>query len=193
MLITIARQCGSDAKSVGEMLSKRYQIPVYNKDILIERAKEKGVYDQMPNFFAEVPVSSLLYAIASGEGMTNLGAIPIQALRDTVGDKDCIVIGRCGNYAFADRPDVVRIFLSGEKEVRVAKMMSIRGISEKEAKELVKKTDEQRAAFQKYYTGQIWGDARYYDMCINTSRIGSEAVAGLISQYIDESEQAKTS
>lgn len=183
MIITIARECGSDGYTVGKILAEKYQIPLYNRTVLIQLAKEKGIYERMPNFFAENPVSSLLYAIASGEGMTNLGQVPLTALKETIGNQDCILIGRCGNYVFADRQDCCRVFLHGEQKLRTEKMMEVKGISRKKAEELVKHTDERRASFHKYYTGQVWGMAQNYDICLNSVELKAEKTAEMVVQY----------
>ena len=64
MIITIGRECGCGGNTIGRMLADNYGIPFYDKKAIIEIAKEKGIYERMPNFFAETPVNSLLYAIA---------------------------------------------------------------------------------------------------------------------------------
>lgn len=184
MIITIGRECGSDGYTVGKELAQIYQIPIYSRKELIEKAKETGVYERMPNFFSEKPVNSLLYAIAAGEEMTDTGKIPLEALKSTVGEGDCIVIGRCGNFAFRDRADCISVFLHGAIEARIQRMMEYRGIDRKEAKRLIEKTDRRRASFQKYYTGEIWGEADRYDLCLDSARLGIAGTVQMIQEYI---------
>lgn len=182
MIITIARECGCDADKVGEALSKTYNMPFYNKKEIIEIAKQKGVYARNPNFFSENPVNSLLYAIAEGEVGESLSKIPLRALQETIGTKDCIVIGRCGNYALKDEKNVFRVFISGDINKRIERIMEKHNISRKEAEELVHKTDEKRANFHKYYTGETWGYAGNYDLCINESIFGVKGTVNLIRE-----------
>ena len=46
--------------------------------------------------------------------------------------------------------------------------------------------DKQRATYYNYYTGQVWGKANHYDMCINAGRIGVDAAVELILDYIEK-------
>ena len=64
MIITIARESGSGGYTVGKLLSDYYHIPVHDQDSLARLAKEKGMYDEMPDFFQESPVNSIIYALS---------------------------------------------------------------------------------------------------------------------------------
>jgi cytidylate kinase len=189
MIITIARECGSDGYTVGQVLSKYYGIPLYDKHAIIETAKKSGIYSRMPNFFAENPVNSLLYAIAEGEGISDFGATPLKALQEIIGEQSCIIIGRCSNYVFKERTDAYRVFLYGSKECRVSRIMEYRNLPRKQAEELVEKTDNNRACFQKYYTGETWGMASNYDISLDSSKLGIEGTAHVIMEYIKSQKQ----
>ena len=64
MIISIARQCGCGALSIGKILASHYNIPFYTRQNLLEMAQEKGVLDEMNNFFEERPVDELMFAIS---------------------------------------------------------------------------------------------------------------------------------
>ena len=55
---------------------------------------------------------------------------------------------------------------------------------ERQAKKLVQATDERRAAYHKYYTGETWGMAENYDLCLNVSKLGTAGTIAMIEQYI---------
>ena len=154
MIITIARQCGCDGDTVGKLLSEIYNIPLYDKHNIIKIARSSGIYDSMPNFFAEKPINSFLYAIAEGEGETSVFDIPIKALRQTIGNNSCVLIGRCGNYALRNQKDVYRIFLSGNKQQRIRNIASTHNISKHDAEKIVDKTDKRRMSFHRRRMGQ---------------------------------------
>ena len=46
------------------------------------------------------------------------------------------------------------------------------------------KTDRYRAEFYKHYTGRDWTDARNYDLCLNSSKLGFEKCVEEIKAYI---------
>ena len=187
MIITIARQCGCGAANVGRLLSQHYGIPFYTRQNLLDMARHRGVLEEMESFFDERPVDELLFAISSfGENRSNLTEKPLKALASMMGNENCIIIGRCGNYIFRDRKDLISLFLKGGVEERIAAIVHEEHLSYEEAKEFVVHTDDCREAYHQYYTQLKWGNAQDYDLCLDSVRLGTEKTALLIEQYIHE-------
>ena len=185
MIITIARQCGCGAVNVGKLLAEHYGIPFYTRKSLLQMASEKGVLDEMEAFFEERPVDELLFAMSSfGETRKDSTERPLRVLADMIGDENCIIIGRCGNYIFRERKDLISVFLSGNLEARIKEIQEEKGFSYDEAEEFVEHTEDCRVAYHKYYTGLTWGNADDYDICLDTVRLGVEETASLIEQYV---------
>ena len=185
MIITIARQCGCGAVKVGKLLAEHYGIPFYTRQNLLEMASEKGVLDEMEAFFDERPVDEILFAISSfGETRKELTEKPLHVLADMIGEENCIIIGRCGNYIFRDRKDLVSVFLKGSKTDRIKDIQEEQSLGVEEAEEFVDHVDDCRVAYHKYYTGLTWGNADDYDICLDTTRLGTGDTALVIEQYI---------
>lgn len=185
MIITIARQCGSGGLIIADLLSKHYGIPFYTIKKLEEMAEAKGIKDEMADFFAEYPVNSLLFAITQSDSMCHVTEQTRGALQKLVGDSDCIIVGRCGNFVFRDRKDLVAVFLKGDHDARVKFMAEHEHLPLDEAQEFVDGKDESRRAYHNYYTGETWGDADKYDICIDSNRLGFESAAEIIESYAD--------
>lgn len=64
------------------------------------------------------------------------------------------------------------------------------GISEKEAEKYIKEVDEKRTSFHKYCTDTVWGDAKEYQLCLDTGKIGFEKTAELIMNYINAKKES---
>ena len=187
MIITIARQCGCGAVNVGKLLAEHYGIPFYTRKSLLQMASERGVLDEMEAFFDERPVDELLFAMSSfGESRRDLTEKSLHTLAEMIGDENCIIIGRCGNYIFRERKDLVSVFLKGTMESRIDDIMQEQNLPYEEAKDFVEHTDDCRVAYHKYYTGLTWGDANDYDVCLDCSRLGTEMTADMIEQYVEE-------
>ncbi len=191
MIITIARQSGSGGYTVGKILADRYGIPVYDQTSLSKLAKERGIYDKMRGFFDEFPVNSLMYALSMDFRNKKFTEPERDALEHLISDHDFVLIGRCGNYIFKKRPDCVSVFVHGELDYRVWYKTQLLHISQKEALEIIHRADDNRLAYHRYYTGTIWGEAKNYDISIDTSRIGHQAAATLIDQYIQNVKAAQ--
>ena len=153
-------------------------------------ASERGVLEEMEAFFDERPVDELLFAMSSfGDNRKDLNEKPLRTLADMIGKEDCIIIGRCGNYIFRERKDLISVFLHGNKHDRVIDIQAERNLSWDDAKEFVEQVDDCRVAYHKYYTGLTWGDAADYDICLNCTRLGTKMTADMIETYIKEIER----
>ncbi|ERK39655.1 AAA domain protein [Segatella baroniae F0067] len=189
MIITIARQCGCGALEVGKLLAARYDIPFYTRKSLMQMAKDNGVLGKMHDFFEERPVDELMYAISAfenEEGNDETNHHSMRLLANLIGRRDCVIIGRCGNYIFRNRADLVSVFLKGNFEERVKAMARCDNMSLAEAEEFVRETDDSRVRYHKYYTGLTWGNADDYDICFDSLRLGTEKTALLIGEYVKD-------
>ena len=129
MIITIARQCGCGALHIGEQLAARYDIPFYTRKSLLEMARAKGVLAEMDDFFEERPVDELQFAISTlGHDEGPLHSRALDILSDMIGQSECIIVGRCGNYIFRHRSDLVSVFLKGREADRIRAVAAEEGV-----------------------------------------------------------------
>ncbi len=186
MIITIARQCGCGAIQLGQLLQQHYNIPLYTRKSLRAMAEEKGVLSQLDDFFEERPVDALTFAITSdySDASVHLQDKTRNLICNLIGDRDCIIIGRCGNYIFRDNDGLVSVFLKGDVRARVKEIMCERGLTEAKARRFVENTDDCRLNYHRYYTGLQWGNAADYDLCIDNCRIEYVQTARLIIEYV---------
>lgn len=183
MVITIARECGCEGDEVGRKLSEQYGIPCYSKKELVELAKEKNIYEKYPFYFGERPIDDMMSSIA-GDVQDKVRETPHKALAALVGEQSCIVVGRASDYAYKDNPDAVRIFLCGDKKKRIAKIAKKHKVTELKAKMIVDDTDRRRKQYHNYYSGETWGLADNYDLCLDECRLGIDGVAAVVSAYL---------
>ena len=94
-------------------------------------------------------------------------------------EQSCVIVGRCADYVLRDMDHVTHIFLYASLEKRVERIMRVENVDADKARELIRKTDKQRASYYNYYTENRWGEAKNYDLCLNAT-LGREACADLI-------------
>ncbi len=169
---------------IGEQLALHYGIPLFTRERLSQMAQERGQLEALTNFFDETPADALMLAIG-GENDSHITEPTRLLVSNLVGQDSCVIVGRCGNFIFRDRPDLVSVFLKGNEQSRISFLANQKGISLAEAQENVRLKDEQRRSYHLYYTGQVWGDAQNYDLCIDSSRLGVQRTAQLIADYAD--------
>lgn len=176
MIITLARECGCQGDLIGQKLAEHYGLPFYDRKKVSQLIRSKGTIDRFPDFYGENPVDTLSYGILLAEDEEALYKRPKQALGEIMPEDNFILLGRCGNYAYADRENVLRIFLMGEEDDRIRTIAKKHDVSLRKAKETIHATDERRRAYHMRYTGQDWGYAGNYDLCLNVTRLGVEGV-----------------
>ena len=196
MVITVGRQYGSGGREIGTELAKRLNIAYYDDMLLKEAAAESGLCEELFRSFDERP-KSFLYSIAldpfsfSMSHATAKGPIEQQvylATYDTIkklaDEGPCILIGRCADYALKDRKDVINLFITAPLEHRIRRVAARNGVSEDEAKERIRRKDKDRAAYYNFYSAKEWGDARSYDLCIDSSLLGVEGTVELLAEVV---------
>ena len=198
VVITIARQYGSGGKTVGEMLAKEMGIPFYNDNLLKMASEESGISEQLFRQLDEKLKNSLFNRVSldiytgelippessdfvSEKNLFNYQAEIIKRLAKT---QSCVIIGRAADFILKDYPNVVSVFVHGYKEFNLARAMEYNSMTEEEMKKFIVKTDKYRADYYKHYTGREWTDARNYDLCLNSSKLGFQKCVEEIQAYI---------
>lgn len=95
-------------------------------------------------------------------------------------------MGRCGETVFKEHKGLVSLFITGDYSNKLNRIMKKYNLSEKEAASKISRHDKNRKKYHNYHSDFKWGDSRYYDMCINSSRLGEKATAGILINYIKE-------
>ena len=197
MIITIARKCGCDADTIGRAVAEKYHLHFMDREAIAAGAKEAGCYDEYEEFYSERPVNSLLYSIVMETEEDNvLHDTPAMALTfiDRLpledGCEGYVIQGRCANFAFQGRDDVVSVFLTANDAFCVDTVADTHGVSVRKAKTVVRETNDNRKTYHKYYTGQEWGQAENYDLCLNVAKLGVDGVIAMIDSFIQNRKQA---
>lgn len=201
-IITIGRQAGSGGREIGEKLAQYFNIKYFDKELLTRAAKESGFCEEMIQLHDEKPTNSFLYNLVMdtysfGYNSSTFVDMPIShkiflAQFDTVKkiaqEGPCVIVGRCADYALSEYDNVIKLFIYADEEDRIKRVMKTYGLSEKESRDRILKTDKQRQSYYNYYSSKKWGKAESYDLCINSSLLGIEGTEKLIIQAIEDFE-----
>lgn len=199
VVITIARQYGSGGKTIGKMLAERLQVPFYDKELMRMASDESGINEELFAGADEKVKNSLLMSIVknvySGELITpdsddftssdNLFNYQAKIIRELAEHQSCVIIGRCADYVLKDYDNVLSVFVHAPHDFCMEQAAKKHSMSERELEKLIAKTDRQRAGYYKYHTGREWTDARNYDLCLDSSKLGFERCVDEILAYIN--------
>lgn len=200
-VITIGRQFGSGGHEIGVRLARELNIPFYDKELLQKAAEESGLCAQIFDNFDEKP-RSLLYSIAMDSYMFAVPGIgagesleqqvylaTYNTIRRIADQGPCVIIGRCADYALADHPNTLKLFVSAPLEIRLKNVEKREGLTPEKAKTLMIRTDKRRAAYYEYYSSQKWGSVDSYDFCLDSSVFGMNGSVELIKEIVEMKEK----
>ena len=198
LVITIGRQYGSAGKEIGQKLADALGIKCYDKELLTVAAKESGLCHELFETHDEKPTNSFLYSLvmdtySMGYSSSGYMDMPINhkvflaqfdAIKKLALQESCVIVGRCADYALEDYPNAFNIFIYASLSDRIRRIKRIYGLSDDKAKDTIVKTDKKRASYYNYYSSKKWGEAKSYDLCINSGVLGVEGTVKLIEEFV---------
>ncbi len=98
------------------------------------------------------------------------------------------IVGRCADYVLRDL-DPVNFFVYADLKDRVERKLALEenaGMNAQAMEKLIKTTDKNRSKFYEYYSHQVWGDAKNYNLCIDTSSVGVDGAVEIIMKFVEE-------
>lgn len=103
------------------------------------------------------------------------------AVREYAARGDVVIVGRGAFAILGARDDVLRVFMHAPRSWRIGRVAEAAHIPREAAAAEVDRVDRARAAYVEDWYGLQFGDARNYDLCIDTSRLDAECSAALIA------------
>lgn len=197
VVITIARQYGSGGKTIGEMVANKLGIPFYSRDILRLASEDSGINERLfveaderirKKFlfgtFSNVYEGELIKP-DSGDFVSDRNLFNYQAkiIKELAEKESCVIVGRCADFVLKDNPNVMSVFVHADEDFCFDRAMERNSMSEREMVKYIAKTDKYRGDYYKYYTGKEWNDARNYDLCLNSGKLGFEKCVDEILAY----------
>jgi len=198
-VITIARGYGSGGRTIGQMLSEELGIPYYDRDLLRLASDDSGINQSLFAKADEKLKKSLLFKIASnvykGElippdcddfvSNDNLFNYQAKIIKELANTESCIIIGRCADFVLKEYDNVIRLFVHAPLEDCINTLQEMTGKPEKEIEKQIASIDKHRAEYYKYYTGRNWEEAKNYDLCLNSSKLGFQKCVDIVKAYMD--------
>ena len=202
LVITIGREYGSAGREIGRKLAADLGIKCYDKELLALASKESGMCEELFHNHDEKPTNSFLYSLVMDTyslGYTNSYVdMPINhkvflaqfdAIKKLAERESCVIVGRCADYALEDNPYAVSVFIKASLDERVQRIKRIYELNDSKAADLIQKTDKRRASYYNYYSSKKWGEAKSYNLCIDSGLVGIDGAIDMILKFIELKEK----
>ena len=197
VVITIGRQYGSGGRDVGKLLAEAMEVPCYDDELLAEASKRSGLCEELFKNHDEKPTSSFLYSLvmdtySTGYSSAAFSDMPINhkvflaqfnTIKKLAEEGSCVIVGRCAEYALADNPNAIHVFLHADLQKRIVRIAKRRSLTDAKARDVILKEDKKRASYYNYYTSKKWGDAAGYHLCLDTGVLGIAGTVHMIREF----------
>lgn len=188
-IISLGREFGSGGHELAERLSKHYEIPMYDHNLLDEIAKQKNVSSEVLKEFDEVKKIKGLYRTVrnmSSAPSDQIAQMQFDFIREKAASGESfVIVGRCSESILKEYPGLITLFINGDMEQKIIRVMRIYNLSQKEASDFIKKKDRKRKEYHNSHCDNKWGDSRNYELSINSSKLGIEGSLRILIDYID--------
>ncbi len=190
VVVTIAREYGSGGRMIGRRVAERLGFAFYDRAIIDMVAKEKGLGVDYVEKREQNIQSNLLYDLVMQDFTSpmdkslsaddSLFTAQSDVIRKIASYGPCVIVGRCADYVLRDNPRCLKVFIHADLQDKLCRAVEQYGDRKADAQSKTDYVDRGRANHYKTYTGQTWGDARNYDLSLNSSAIGLDACCGIL-------------
>lgn len=198
-VITVGRQFGSGGRELGKALASRLGIDYFDKELLMEAARESGL---SPEFFekADERFPSFLNGLFSfSMGVTPMcyytgaGTITDDGLYRALSDfilkraeeKPFVVVGRSADYILRNHPRVANLFVHAPMEECVRRIVSRNdAVTPQQAEAMARKTNKWRADYYNFFTDKEWGRADSYHLTLDSATLPIDKCVDMVVEYI---------
>lgn len=196
LTITIAREYGSGGHQLGEMLSERLGIKLYDKEFIGMAAQRSGLDEayirrneqSIPSFWLKCLFAQDYTRSLSPDDI--LFVAESQIIRDLAQRESCIIVGRCADFVLRDSDHTIRIFCHSDAASANKRCVKEYGLDADKADAERRRINHNRRTHYEFYTGERWDDPHHYDLTFDTSRMSMQTVCQAIVQiYRDRSAQ----
>ena len=201
-VITISRQFGTGAETLGQMLAKEFGYTFFDKDIIQMISKEANV---SPNFVRLVEseggsklskfISTLVSKakvdsiLANERGYIDDEIYPdylILIIAQIADEGNAVILGRGSQYILKDHPDAFHILLINEFKNRVKYLMDSANIPEKKAIRTVTNEDKRRDNLYGKLGKKDYDNASLYHLVLNMGRFTMESALKQVLAMVNQ-------
>lgn len=185
--ITIERQYGSGGQSIAKRLAEDLGYRLYDHGVVVETCKRMDVsYSYISGLEEQAPPKTLFRAPGSNLTLEEqIYRTEVEIIREAAQQPGAIFVGRCASEILKDRK-VLRVFFAADDAYRLDRAVRVEKITPDQAEEEMRRNDRRRERFFNTYAEGKWGSPEYFDLLLNTSRLGADACVKLLKALVKD-------
>ena len=180
-VITLSREPGSGGKLVAQAVADKLGLDLFHHDIIDAMAKNADTSTRVIRTLDERGISMLEDWVSAAISDRHLWPDEyVQVMMRVIGTigrhGKAIIVGRGANFVLPPE-NRFRVRIIAPLELRVNRVAETFGVSKKEAKRRVLRTESDRRAFVRKYFHSDIRDPSNYDMILSTGTLSIESAA----------------
>ncbi len=192
-IITISRQFGAAGGQIGKKVAERLGFYYMDKDVILRSAimSEGLTPEEIHRYDENVP-----FDFGFGQSLFDFYHRPLderlfEAQRKAISKEaekgKCVIVGRNANYVLKEYDHSLHVFISASDRFRLNNLKGkMPDVSDEKILEEMKSVDKKRKKYCSYYTNTVFGDARFYDLCLKSSTLGIDRCVDIIVDLAKE-------
>lgn len=190
IIISISREYGSGGHEIAERIAKKMGLAFYDRSMLDELAQAKDIQIEYLEKYDEKP-RKLFGSRRVGAYTNSMEEIVAEMQFEYLKEKadageSFVIVGRCAETVLQGREGLVSIFVLGDKDKKRERIQKKYQLSEQEAIAKIRRHDRHRKQYHNRHSSGKWGDSRFYDICINSSKLGIDKTVEVLNYFIEE-------
>ncbi len=176
-------------------LAERLGIPFFDKEIIRKAAEDSGIVESVMDYYDEHRTSpifstgSVLYDIYQMPMSDRVYLEQCKAIKGIASKGGCVIVGRCADVVLETNPALMSVFICADMKDKLERKREVEpNKSDKELEAHIRSMDKKRSKYYGYYTDKKWGEARQYDICINSSLVGIDETVNLLAEAAEKLE-----
>lgn len=195
VIISINREYGSGGHEIAEKIARDLELPLYDRNLLDEIAKENDINVEHFEGFDEKPKRPIISRKVRGLSNSmeeHLANMQFEYLKKkSESGESFVVVGRCSETILRDNENLISIFVLADRGDKVSRVEEKYELSSSEALMKMNRHDRNRRFYHNSHSSYRWGDSRGYDLCVNSSRLGLDGTVKMLEHYIAERQNVK--
>ncbi len=190
MIITISREYGAGGRTVARGLSEKLGLEFYDIDFVRMTAKLSGYSEEDVKREGEDMSDGRKFInqfLSTNIYNSSYDAI-FEAQREVILDlakKPGIIVGRCSNIILREEGiPSFSVFLYADIEHRRKRALELNENGKTDIDKYIEKRDRWRNTYYHAYTGHEMGDARDYNICLDTGSIGVQRCIDILADLL---------
>lgn len=130
---------------------------------------------------------------ANAPGYADPQAVLFEVQRKIVLDyatAPCVIVGRAADWILREAGvSALNVFIHADDAFRAQHILTRYGETDQRIEERLREKDRARADFYEHFTGQRWGDARHFHVCLDSGALGIDTCVDILADVLREEAQ----